>query len=157
MATRYSVQTKRSDPLVQDYTLRSGMSEVNANASIAFFSRFSTDAVDGDLAEDDVVLMARLPKGARIIGGEIKRSALGASVTLIAGYLGVAAGSAYTDDDAFLASFDAAAAGTSPLAETIALNFGLVLTEESWLTVTVAGASPDASQSIQGYIKYLTN
>lgn len=141
------------------YTLNNGLSEVDGEVSFAFFERNTTTpanstlldgtATTADLAENDVVYVAWLPKGARILFGRLFREALGASVTLSAGIVGSPA--------AFLAPFDASAAGASELAATYALGAGSVMTADTYLTITIAGATPDAGKVISGFIAYGKN
>lgn len=154
MANLLSVQTQRG--IGPRYTLSDGFTEVDGEISFAYFSRNTTtpaNSTDLDgapytaaLANGDVIYAARLPKGARILFGRLFREALGASVTLKVGKVG--------SDAAYLASFDASAAGASELAATFALGAGEVLTADTWLIITVGGANPTAGRTISGFIAY---
>lgn len=157
MPNLLSAQTQRG--IGPKYQLSNGFSEVDGEISFAYFSRNTTTpsgstdldgvAITANAANGDIVYAARLKKGARILFGRLFREALGASVTLKVGIT--------TDDDLFLASFDASAAGASELAATYALGAGQALTEDTWLIITIGGATPATDKVISGYIAYAKN
>lgn len=154
MANLLTVQSQRG--IGPRYTLSNGFTEVDGEISFAYFTRNTTTPANStDLdgapltaaaANGDVIYACRLPKGARILFGRLFREALGASVTLKVGIVG--------SDAAYLASFDASAAGASELAATYALGAGSLLTADTWLIITIGGANPAADKVISGYIAY---
>lgn len=152
MATRYSQQLQ----VTQGQTVssfRSGLNEVNAHRKSEFFKRNTTDAVNGNLAQNDVVHLARVPKGARIVGGVLKTGALGAGVTIKLGY--IKATSLTASDAAFLAATSVAAISSTAFADTEALNYGLEADEDLIVTATIEGAAPAGDKNILGEIHYL--
>ena len=152
-----SAQTQRG--IGPKYQLSNGFTEVDGEVSFAYFSRSTTTpanstdldgvAITANAANADVVYAARLKKGTRLLFGRLFREALGASVTLKVGIVG--------SDAAYLASFDASAAGASELCATYALGAGTVVTDDTWLIITIGGASPAADKVISGYIAYAKN
>jgi hypothetical protein len=103
----------------------------------------------GDAAQNDLVQLCTLPKGARIVGGRIDVGALGTSVT-------IALGDGTTAAKYLAANTVAAAGGQANFADTYAL-YGFAreaLAANITLTATLAGANP-ASGSIYGYVQYM--
>lgn len=102
----------------------------------------------GDAAQNDLVQLVKIPKGARIIEGRVLTTALGASVTLAIGDGTTAA--------KYLAATDVSAISSTSFANTAAL-FGAgsqgELAAEIILTGTLAGANP-AAGTIQGWVEY---
>jgi hypothetical protein len=102
----------------------------------------------GDAAQNDLVELAKLPVGARIITGFIDFTDFGSSVTLDIGD--------GTTENKYLSALDVAtAAGTSAFANTWAL-YGLGrerLSTAITLTAKLEGANPD-SGSLRGYVLY---
>ena len=103
----------------------------------------------GDAAQNDLVQLCTLPKGARIIHGSLNLTALGASVT-------IDVGDGTTENKYLSASTTAAAGGTVTFASTWAL-YGYAreaLAADITLTAKLEGANPD-SGSIYGYVQYM--
>jgi hypothetical protein len=102
----------------------------------------------GDAAQNDLVELAKLPVGARIITGFIDFTDFGSSVTLDIGD--------GTTENKYLSAADVAtAAGTASFAHTWAL-YGLGrerLSTAITLTAKLEGANPD-SGSLRGYVLY---
>lgn len=101
----------------------------------------------GDAAQNDLVQLCKLPKGARIIKGTTSITALGASVTLALGD-GTTAGK-------YATGVDVSGATEADFANTWAL-YGLgreQLAADIVLTATLGGANP-ASGTIRGVIHY---
>lgn len=157
MANILSAQTQRG--IGPKYQLSNGFSEVDGEVSFAYFSRNTTTptgstdldgvATTAAVANGDVIYVARLKKGMRVLFGRLFHGALGTSVTLKVGTV--------EDDDAFFASAAAATAGVKELAATLALGGSVILTADTWLTVTIGGATPDAGIDITGYLAYAKN
>lgn len=102
----------------------------------------------GDAAQNDTVQLARLPVGARILGGRVDFTDFGSTVTLSIGD-GTTAGKYGSSIDI------TTAAGQADFANTWAL-YGLGrerLSTAIVLTASFLGANPD-SGSLRGYIKY---
>ena len=143
MATVYSTQRART--VASGNQFSNGLTEVGAKKRIAFFDYTSSTAD----AAGTVIELTKLPKGARILGGELFRSALGAGVTLKVG--------TSASDAAYLAAVDSSALGSSALAATVALGRFSVLDAETLVIATTAGAALPAAGTIQGYIEYVQN
>lgn len=146
MAQRYSAELQGVKGST-GYVFADGLAAVDTRSKITRFTRGTTDATNGALAQNDTVLVATLPKGAVPIGGKILFEALGTGVTLAVGVSGTAG--------AYLAATSAASAGSAALFATIALGAGVQLTAATDVIITVAGAAPDADKTIFGYIEYL--
>lgn len=103
----------------------------------------------GDAAQNDLVQLCTLPKGARILHGEIDFTDFGTSVTLDIGD--------GTTENKYLSALDVAtAAGNQEFAHTWAL-YGLAreaLAANITLTAKLEGADP-ASGSLRGYVVYV--
>lgn len=108
-------------------------------------SRFS---FTGDVAQNDLVELARIPEGARIYSGRIDFTDFGASVTLDIGD--------GTTENKYASAIDVAtAAGQADFANTWAL-YGLGrerVTAGFTLTAKFEAANPD-SGTIRGYVVY---
>lgn len=125
---------------------------------VAYFQRtYATEA-----AGDDTALVI-LPKGARILNGEISVSATTGTATLAVGLMD-RAGSGFidaalsvSDNTAYLLA--AAAITTTAkvaLAATQALGYGYETEKELYVTITTAAAAM-ASQVIKGHITYVVD
>lgn len=158
MANILSAQAQRG--IGPKYSLSNGFTEVDGEISFAYFSRNTTTpagstdldgvATTAAVGNGDVIYAARLKKGSRILFGKVFREALGASVVGKVGIVG--------DDDAFLAaSTDWSAAGANDLAATYALGAGTVIEADTWLIITVSGATPTAGRLVSGFIAYAKN
>ena len=155
MAQRFSDQTQSPTAVPGSaFNLRNGYSEVNAITSTNWFSRKITNP-EGVVVQNDTIVLGFIPKGARLKEGVLKTSALGASVTIAIGSVGARTGTAVTA--AYLAATSVAAISSTPFFATVALGFGAVLTEDTWIVATVAGANPDVAGDISGYIDYTEN
>ena len=152
-----TVQAKQlQSRLTQGYSLRDGFNEVDAEVTTTYFNRDTTDAANGNLAQNDVVQVAILPKGARLKGGRLAWSALGTNVTLSVGLAPYSSSSGTAAaPTALLGSTAAATAGQADFGNTIALKYGDVLAEPMYLIVTVGGANPAGSQGFRGFVDFL--
>lgn len=160
MATLYSEQITKARALAAGtgYSLSNGITDFGGKERIAFFSFLTTG-----VAQNDVVQLVKLPKGTRIMGGNIISEALGASVTLAigtdvaltqgSGDTAIAAGAAN-----LLAATSHASAANTAFAATYALGAGARCEAgETTLSVTVAGATPTTALQVQGWVRYLQN
>lgn len=102
----------------------------------------------GDAAQNDTVTLVKIPKGVRIINGQITTTALGASVTCSIGDGTTAA--------KYLSAADFSAIANFAFADTVALSGrgSEVVATAFTLTATLAGANP-ASGTIRGWIDYM--
>lgn len=153
MATLYSVQTQSL--VSQERGYQNGLRDVNATSRFDFFERNVTDAVNGNIANGDVIILARIPRGARILDGVFTNTAAGASVTGTIGTLGAKTGTASAA--ALLGSTSLTSAARTPFAQTQALGFGTLTTEETYITLTVGGGTPTGGANFSGYIQYAVN
>jgi hypothetical protein len=103
----------------------------------------------GGVAVDDTVDLTTLPIGARILGGEMAFEAMSSA----AGTAQIQVGDGTTADK-YLGTTSVDAAGTSPFANTIALNFGEVLEAETTLKATAKGEAWAAAKKLAGWVKY---
>lgn len=157
MPNHVSAQVQRT--VGQKYQLSNGFSEVDGEVSFRYFNRSTTTPAgstdfDGlpttvNIVNGDVIYAARLKKGMRILGGRLLTEDLGASVTIKVGTV--------ENDAAFLAATSVAAASSTLIASTYALGCGQVLTADTWLILTVAGANPTLAKVISGWIEYAQN
>ena len=110
--------------------------------------RVSAFTYTGDVAQNDLVELCRVPEGARIYSGRIDFTDFGASVTLDIGD--------GTTENKYASAVDVAtAAGQSDFANTWAL-YGLgreKLSAGITLTAKVEAANPD-SGTLRGYLVY---
>lgn len=157
MPNHVSVQVQRG--IGPKYQLSNGFSEVDGEVSFRYFERNTTTPsgstdFDGattavNIVQNDVIYAARLKKGMRILGGRLFTEALGTSVTIKVGTV--------ESDALFLAATSVASASATEFAATYATGAGQVLTADSWLILTVAGANPTLAKVISGYITYAKN
>jgi hypothetical protein len=157
MPNHVSAQVQRT--VGQKYQLSNGFSEVDGEVSFSAFERNTTTpagstdfegvATSANIVQNDVIYAVRLKKGMRILGGRLFTEALGASVTIKIGTV--------ESDAAFLAATSVASASATEFAATYALGAGQVLTADTWLILTVAGANPTLAKVISGYIMYAKN
>lgn len=124
----------------------------------AFFSKvFTTEAVATDLA------LCVIPKGARILGGQLCFSASTGTATIAIGIMDKA-GSGFIDaalsvsDN--IAFFLAAAAITvttmQEFGATQALNYGYETEKEVYVTLTT-GTAVMAAQTLKGFVRYVVD
>lgn len=146
MSTLYSAELQ---PLANPgNSLIDAPKEKNAYRRIDFFSRNTTDAVNGNIANGDTVVLAKLPKGAVILGGALLQGGLGSGVTA-----SVTLGS----QNLVTAASSVAAAGALALAGTIALGYGQELAADTDLVLTIGGGTPTGAVAIAGHIDYVWN
>lgn len=107
-----------------------------------YFSRATSAAKP--IANGDIVMACRIPKNARILGGNITFGAMGASTTI---KVGTAA-----DAIKYLGSTSVAAAGSAVLANTQALNYGEELSADTDIILTCEGANYAADKEIRGHL-----
>lgn len=129
---------------------RASPRDVHGKFRILDFACVSIDA-----AENDVIALAKLPKGWKVLEGRIFHPAFGASVTVDVGtYLvaedGITVG-AVESVDRFLDGDDQAAAGTVDIAETLAKGALYVATADMFIAAKLLGANP-AAGILQGYM-----
>ena len=118
--------------------------ELGGRKRIAFWE-FTTDAVVA-VEVDQTIDLVTLPKGARILGGFAVSEAMGGASTVDIGVSGTPA--------KYASVLDIAAAGADPFANTIALNYGSVLTAETVVFATIKGAVWAANKKFNGHINY---
>lgn len=157
MPNHVSIQTQRL--VGPKYQLSNGFSEVDAEESVTYFERNTTtptNSTDFDgvatavnIVNGDVIYAARLKKGARIFSGRLITEALGASVTISVGTV--------ENPTLFLAATSVASASTTEFAATYATGAGQILSADTWLILTVGGASPTLAKVICGFIRYAKN
>lgn len=109
-----------------------------------FESKDSYDAASGDR-----VRLAKLPDGARVLGGRVDFGAFGTSVTLDIGD--------DDDDDRYISAHDVSSAGQTDFANTVALGMGHKVSGSGQTTVwaKLEGADPAADKQLDGYIYYV--
>ena len=112
-------------------------------------ARFSHTIPTGGYAANDVLELIDLPKDARVIGGRVVFSAIGAGRTMD---IGTAA-----DVDRYLDGADVSAAGGADLANTIVLNFHEKLTAKTRVQATLLGDTFPAAAVINGHFLFVTD
>lgn len=158
MASFNSDQIAAASVAANGNNFRNALNEVGAKLRIAFFSILTTGSASGDTLN-----LATLPKGAKIIGGQLITEALGASVTLslgtdtglttgASGGTSIAAGAAN-----LLAATSVASASNTAFAATYALGAGAETTGVTSVYATVGGATPTTAKQIQGWVTYVQN
>lgn len=161
MAVLYSDQITlaRSAANGNGNSFSNGMTEIGAKERIVFFSKISTGS-----AQNDTLELVRLPKGARILGGQLVAEALGASVTIALGTdldltEGNAAGTAISAGAAILlAATDVSGATNTAFAATYALGAGaLCAAGVTTIIATIAGGTPTTARDIVGWVRYVQN
>lgn len=138
--------------------------ELHGRVRIAYFQfRADRDAAALVVAQNDDVRLCQLPAGARLIGGEFKHGAFGASVTLDIG-LRALDGSGYLDKlntvaddpDALATNLDIAAAGFKDVFEET--PYILYETEkELEVYALFEGANPADNIELAGYVFYVVD
>lgn len=114
----------------------------------------------GEADGNNVGVVKGIPKGARLLGGKVAHTDLGTAADIDIGLRGTDGDGYYTgttaDDDDFLAAaLDGNQVATQEFGNTIALNFGYVLTKDCDLVLTVDAAAWDAAAELRGYIDVL--
>lgn len=102
-----------------------------------------------DLAVGTIIDLCDLPKGARLLGGVFGNDATfsGAGVTVDIGWAG--------DTDALGNDVDVASLHHTAINNTVALNFGAVLTENKRIIATTIGDVIVAAGTFYGYFDYI--
>lgn len=148
MATFYSAQVTKNRAKPQQPL---AANEWGGEVRVAYFS------FTGDVAQNDIVELALLPVGARVLRGRVDFSDFGTSVTLDIGD--------EITENKFLSAADVAtAAGQADFANTAALGMGAVLAKPTspkyagfnTLQAKFEAANPD-SGTISGYVLYVVN
>jgi hypothetical protein len=103
----------------------------------------------GNIAVNDTIDLVTLPKGARILGGKSFNEAM----TTAGGTAGYSIGIVGTVAKYGL-TIDVDAAGSDDFANTIALNFGELLTVQTTIIAKVTGEAWVAAAKFYGYILY---
>jgi secreted trypsin-like serine protease len=122
---------------------------------VAYFTKvFATEAAGEDVA------LVTIPKGARLLSGQITVSATTGTATLSVGLMGKdgtgfidAAGSVSDDVAACLAAAAITTTPKVPFLQTQALKYGYETEKELYLTLTTAVAAM-AAQTITGHLEY---
>lgn len=108
------------------------------------------------LAQNDVVGLGVLPKGARVIGGFMAFGDFGTAITVDIGTFDE--DEVVIDVDHFADGVDVAtAAGTANFANTEALNYGQELTATVRVGMTFLGGDPLDTQRMSGHILYVVD
>lgn len=108
----------------------------------------TVDTADG-LAVGTLIYLCTLPKGARLMGGVWGNDATfsGAGVTIDIGYAG--------DTDALGNDVDVASLNHTAINNTVALNFGTVLTADKVIYATTIGDVIVDTGTYYGYFDYI--
>lgn len=129
-------------------------SETRGKVRVMVFDRTGAQVI----AQNDICVLGKLPKGARALRGRVAFSAHGAATTLDIG--------TYTADHAnvltvvtenkFLSALDVSAAGVADFANTAALNM-LAAAETSEVVVAAKyeGANPTDDATLTGWLEYI--
>lgn len=110
---------------------------------------FSYTVPTGNIAISSIVQLTKLPKGARILGGRVMTEAMssaGADASIQIGIVGTAA--------KYLGTTSVDAIAEADFANTLALNFGEVLTVETTIIATVITEAWVAAKSLAGWVRY---
>lgn len=106
------------------------------------------------LAQNDVVGLAVLPRGARVIGGFVAFGDFGTGVSVDIGTYTL--DGTLIDVDWFADGIDVAtAAGTATFADTEALHYGEELAADVAIGAIFLGANPDDTVRLSGHILYM--
>jgi len=107
----------------------------------------------------DVFVCGIIPKGSRVVGGLECHSAMGGTATGAYGTHTIASdGVTYGAVDSaarFLAATSHVAAGSNPLANTIALAYGFETTVDVFLAITNAASAFATAGQLTGYLQYI--
>jgi hypothetical protein len=109
---------------------------------------FTTDAGGGP-AVNDTVVVARLPQGARILGGRAAAEAMSTGAGTAQASIGLAG-----DAQRYLEASSVDAATGLSFADTVARNFGDELAADTDVIATVSGEAWAAAKKFTGYILY---
>jgi hypothetical protein len=108
-----------------------------------------TTAAGGGPAVNDTVVVARLPRGARILGGRAAAEAMSSGAGTAQVSIGLAG-----DAARYLETSSVDTAGGLSFADTVARNFGDELAADADVVATVSGEAWAASKKFDGYIVY---
>lgn len=155
MATLYGTQAKLmfGQSVAGVYEQAKG-SEARGKVRVMVFDRTGTQVI----AQNDLVVLGRLPKGYRVLGGRLTRSAHGAAVTLDIGTytMDVNGNLTVVTENAFLSALDISAAGEADFANTATLGFlGAASTAEHVIAGKYEGGNPTDDATISGWLKYI--
>lgn len=143
MATAYGVNSaKYLDPVVTPANKQPVGGGDQAGRVSVIYDQFVIPAAGAGAANGDILVMGRLLKNQRIIGGTLAWGALGTSVTLKWGDDG--------DDDRIRAAAAAATAGQGGITEIA--GHGFVMDADRNVLVTIGGATPTAGILIKSMI-----
>lgn len=138
--------------------------ELHGRVRMAYFQFLaSRDAVGAVVAQNDDVRLCQLPAGARLLGGQFKHGAFGATVTLDIG-LRALDGSGYLDKaltvaddpDALATNLDIAAAGFKDVFEETTYLF-YETEKELEVYALFEGANPSDAVELSGYVQYVVD
>ena len=108
-----------------------------------------TTAAAGGPAVNDTVVIARLPQGARILGGRAAFEAMSTGAATAQVSIGLAA-----DTARYLEASSVDGAGGLSFADTTARNFGDELAADTDVVATALGEAWAAAKAFNGYILY---
>lgn len=136
--------------------------------SVYFFWNTTSGLTAGTtLAEDDLVILAKIPAGSRLLPGDVAWEAMGTSMTMDLGLMAVdgsgfidLAGTVADDPDKLTdAAIDVAAAGQSRINHNDGDALGFVLEKECYLTLSTTNSSGStawaADKDVFGYLNYV--
>lgn len=103
-------------------------------------------------AVDDTINLVRVPEGGRIIGGHVVFSALSSGGGTAQIQVGTAA-----DPDRYLGTTSVEAAGSSAIANTIALNYGEEVSEDTDVIATVKGEALATAGTLSGHVLFVVD
>lgn len=111
---------------------------------------FSFTVPTGNAAVNDTVVLARIRNGVRIQGGHIAFEAMSTGAADASVQIGISATATK-----YLGTTSVDAAGKADFADTVALNFGEVLTAEAEILATVITEAWAAGKKLLGYVEYV--
>lgn len=145
MATVYSDQITKNDQTVP----RKYNDANTRGASVKLFFSYTTPASSAP-AVGDYIELVKIPDNARVVGGKVVAEAMSSG----AGTAGVSIGYSGADTR-YGSALNIDAAATVEFANTIALNFGDVVSGETTLRALVTGEALAVSKKLYGYIEVL--
>lgn len=114
------------------------------------FAEFTVPA--GNVAVAKTIAMLKLPAGARLLGGKIAFEAMSTA----GGTAQVTVGDG-TTAARFLGTTSVDAAGVAEIGNTVALDFGVKLTAETYIILTTAGEAWAATKKIRLTVDYVAD
>jgi hypothetical protein len=111
-----------------------------------------TTAASAGPAVNDTIVIARLPQGARILGGRIANEALSSGAGTAQVSIGLVG-----DAARYLEASSVDAAGGLAFADTPERNFGDELAADADVVATALGEAWAASKKLNGYILYVVD